>query len=293
MLSREIVQYELEHVLLLNQKEELMMQVNLQTPEQEIKKYMDRIKHKIVVLSGKGGVGKSTVAANLALAFAKKFPGKVGIADLDFSGPNIPKILGVEGKRIENKSEDEEKFLPVEGPLGVKVISMAFFLESKSTPVIWRGPLKIKALKQFLTDFYWGDLEVLIFDMPPGTGDEAISIMQMIPDMDGVVIVTTPQEVSLLDTGKSLVMSKKMDRPVLGIIENMSSFKCPSCGAEHHIFGEGGGAKMAEEFNTDLIGQIPFDLSIRAEEDEGISQAFEYFLPITEKLITKMKESRK
>jgi Mrp family chromosome partitioning ATPase len=265
------------------------MQANLVQQQQEFETTMKRIKHKIVVLSGKGGVGKSTVAANIALAFAKKFSkGKVGIIDLDFSGPNIPKILGVEDKRV--VPTEEQKFLPVDGPLGLKVVSMAFFLDSPSTPVVWRGPIKMKALRQFLTDFIWGDLEMLLFDMPPGTGDEAISIMQMLPDMDGVIIVTTPQEVSLLDTGKSLVMSRKMDRPVLGIIENMSAFKCPSCGTEHTIFGQGGGHKMAKEFETDLIGQIPLDPNIRAKEDEGISHAFDYFLPIVDKILEKLKK---
>ncbi|MHA2075938.1 MAG: P-loop NTPase, partial [Candidatus Hodarchaeales archaeon] len=158
-----------------------------------------------------------------------------------------------------------------------------------SSPVVWRGPLKIKALQQFLTDFDWGDLEVLIFDMPPGTGDEAISIMQMIPDMDGIVIVTTPQAISVLDTGKSLVMSRKMERPVLGIIENMASFICPSCNTKHDIFGAGGGLKMALEFDTELLGQVPLDPSIRSKEDKGISEAFEYFKPIVEKIQKKLK----
>ena len=264
------------------------MQDQLAKSQEDIGKRLENIKHKIVVLSGKGGVGKSTIAVNLALGFAEKFPtGKVGILDLDFSGPNIPKMLGVEDKRV--KPNEDGRPEPVVGPLGLKIISMSFFLDSKSTPVIWRGPLKIKALKQFLTDFDWGNLEILIFDMPPGTGDEAISIMQLIPDMDGVVIVTTPQEVSLLDTGKSLVMSRKMERPILGIIENMSIFRCPSCGSEYSLFGEGGGAKMAQEFDTDLIGKIPLDPEIRSKEDEGITQAFEYFQPIVEILLKKLK----
>ncbi len=264
------------------------MQTQLKTPDQEIKDHIKKIKNKIVVLSGKGGVGKSTVAANLALAFAEKYPeGKVGIADLDFSGPNIPKILGVEDKRV--GAQENDKFVPVIGPKGIKVISMAFFLENQSSPVVWRGPLKIKAIQQFLTDFEWGDLEVLIFDMPPGTGDEAISVMQMIPDMDGIVIVTTPQAISVLDTAKSLVMSRKMERPVLGIIENMASFICPSCNTKHDLFGAGGGLKMSLEFDTELLGQIPFDPSIRSEEDIGISEAFDYFIPIAEKIQKKLK----
>jgi ATP-binding protein involved in chromosome partitioning len=264
------------------------VQSNLKTQQDEIAAAMKNVKKKIVVLSGKGGVGKSTVASNLALAFGKKFPGKVGIADLDFSGPNIAKMLGIEGKRVE--VQENGKPLPVVGPMGVKVISMAFFLETTSTPVVWRGPIKMKALNQFLTDFDWGPLEILIFDMPPGTGDEAISIMQMLPDLDGVVIVTTPQEVSTLDTGKSLVMSRKMlgEESVLGIIENMSVFKCPSCDTEHSLFGEGGGEKMAKDFNSEVLGQIPFDLNIRVNEDKGLSEAFEYFSPIVTKLWNKL-----
>ncbi len=262
--------------------EGISMQTNT---TQETISNIKHVKRKIVVLSGKGGVGKSTVAANLALAAAEKFPGEVGLVDLDFSGPNIPKMLGVEDKRVE--SPQDKKFSPIVGPMGIKIVSMAFLLESKSTPVVWRGPMKMKAMRQFLTDFDWGKLEMLIFDMPPGTGDEAISIMQMIPDMDGIVIVTTPQEVSLLDTSKSLVMSRKMNRPVLGIIENMSSFICPSCNTKHNLFGEGGGSRMANEFETELLGTIPFDPKIRIEEDRGISRAFDYFTPIINKILEK------
>jgi len=264
------------------------VQSNVKTQQDEIAEAMNEIKLKIVILSGKGGVGKSTVASNLALAFTKKYPGKVGIVDLDFSGPNIAKMLGVEGKRIE--ATDDGKFVPVLGPKGIKVVSMAFFLETASTPVVWRSPIKNKALKQFLTDFDWGPLDVLIFDMPPGTGDEAISVMQMIPDLDGIVIVTTPQQVSVLDTGKSLVMSEKMNQKVLGIIENMSSFKCPSCEVEHAIFGEGGGKSMAKEFNSLLLGQIPLDPLIREKEDQGLTDSFEYFDPIVEKIFDQLKE---
>ncbi|MFW9777696.1 MAG: Mrp/NBP35 family ATP-binding protein [Candidatus Heimdallarchaeota archaeon] len=262
--------------------------------EQEISFQSQKIKRKIVVLSGKGGVGKSTVATNLALAFAKKFgKGKVGIIDLDLSGPNIPKMLGIEDKKVQAavKSPVEtgkELLEPVEGPLGLKVVSMGFFLETRSTPVVWRGPIKIKALRQFMDDFDWGDLEMLIFDMPPGTGDEALSVMQLLPEMDGVVIVTTPQEVALLDTGKSLTMSREMQRPVIGIVENMATFRCPDCGTQHPIFGEGGGQRLAKEFNTDLLGQIPLDPVIRVKEDQGISKPFDYFVPIVDRILEKI-----
>ena len=265
------------------------VQSNIQAQQDMISKAMKRVKRKIVVLSGKGGVGKTTVATNLALALGKKYPGKIGIADLDFSGPNVAKMMGVEGKRI--VANEDGTPTPVEGPLGVKIVSMAFFIESKSTPVVWRGPIKMKALQQFLTDFEWGPLEYLIFDMPPGTGDEAISIMQMLPDLDGVVIITTPQEVSTLDTGKSLEMSRKMNQKVIGIIENMSSFKCPSCGEEHPLFGTGGGKQMAEEFGVKLIGQVPFDPSIREKEDIGLSEAFDYFSQIVDQIEHIVRES--
>ena len=264
------------------------MQANLKTQQDEISEAMKEIKLKIVVLSGKGGVGKSTVASNIGLVLAKKYPEKVGIVDLDFSGPNIAKMLSVEGKRVEGT--DDGKFLPVIGPKGIKIVSMAFFLETDSTPVVWRSPIKNKALRQFLTDVDWGPLDVLIFDMPPGTGDEAISIMQMIPDLDGIVIVTTPQQVSVLDTGKSLVMSEKMNQKVLGIIENMASFKCPSCETEHTIFGEGGGMRMAKEFNTVLLGQIPLDPSIRKKEDKGLTDSFLYFDSIVENIFEQLKK---
>ncbi len=258
------------------------VQSNIQTQQEMISKAMEQVKHKIVVLSGKGGVGKSTVATNLALTLGKKYPGRIGIADLDFSGPNVAKMLGVEGKRV--IANEDGAPTPVEGPLGVKIVSMAFFIENQTTPVVWRGPIKMKALQQFLTDFEWGPLEYLIFDMPPGTGDEAISIMQMLPNLDGVVIVTTPQEVSILDTGKSLAMSRKMDQKVIGIIENMSIFKCPSCGEEHSLFGKDGGKQMAKEFGVKLLGQIPFDPSIREKEDKGLTEAFDYFSQIVEQI---------
>ncbi|MHA1941841.1 MAG: Mrp/NBP35 family ATP-binding protein [Candidatus Hodarchaeales archaeon] len=259
------------------------MQSNIQAQQKDmISKAMERVKRKIVVLSGKGGVGKSTVATNLALVLGKKYPGKIGIVDLDFSGPNVAQMLGVEGQKV--IANDDGAPIPVEGPFGVKIVSMAFFIESKSTPVVWRGPIKMKAMQQFLTDFDWGPLEYLIFDMPPGTGDEAISIMQLLPGLDGVVIVTTPQEVSTLDTGKSLEMSRKMNQKVIGIIENMSSFICPSCGNEHTLFGKGGGQQMAHDFGVKLLGQIPFDPSIREKEDIGLTEPFNYFSQIVDQI---------
>ncbi len=202
-----------------------------------VQKRMESVKHSIVIMSGKGGVGKSTVAANLALAFAKLYPGKVGIIDVDIHGPDIPKILRLEGQTpIVTEGGGAS---PVTGPYGLKVLSMAFFLK-EDTPVIWRGPMKMKVIEQFLGDFEWGELEVLVLDLPPGTGDEPLSLMQLIPKVTGVIIVTTPQAVSLLDTGKALQMANQLEVPVLGVIENMSSFVCPTCKTIHKLFGEGG-----------------------------------------------------
>ena len=255
--------------------------------KKKLEKQLGQVKRKIMVMSGKGGVGKSTVAANLALALAKKFNAQkkgssVGLIDADIHGPNIPQILGLDRLAVE---ETPNGFLPQKGPLGLRVMSMAFFLESKDTPVVWRGPMKMKALEQFLSDFYWGELEAMVIDLPPGTGDEPLSIMQLIPNISGVVIVTTPQEISLLDTGKALGMARLMKTPVLGVIENMSEFVCPDCGSHHAIFGTGGGQRLADKFNVKFLGKVPFNPVIREKEDKGITEAFSEFLTISEELV--------
>lgn len=249
-----------------------------------------KIKHKIAILSGKGGVGKSTVAANLALALAKKYPGKVGIMDIDITGPNIPLILGRQDARF--TVTEGNIAIPVEGPLGLKIVSMAFLLQSRDTPVIWRGPLKTKAIEQFVTDFEWGELDYLIVDMPPGTGDETLTLMQKVP-LDGVVIVTTPQEISILDTSKSIQMAKKMDIPVLGVIENMAGFICPSCETKHYIFGKDGGKALAKKAEVNFLGEIPIKLEIREKEDQGITEPFEAFLEVAENIEKAVQEKKK
>lgn len=249
--------------------------------EDPLTKRLRKIKHKIAVLSGKGGVGKSTVAANLALALAKKYPGKVGIMDIDITGPNIPLILGKEDARF--TVLEGNTAIPVEGPLGLKIVSMAFLLQTRDTPVIWRGPLKNKAIEQFVTDFEWGELEYLIVDMPPGTGDETLTLMQKVP-LDGVVIVTTPQEISVLDTSKSIQMVKKMDISVLGVIENMAGFICPSCKAKHYLFGKDGGKTLAKKAEVNFLGEIPIRLEIREKEDQGITEPFEEFLEVVDNI---------
>ena len=236
--------------------------------EQKLKRNMSHIKHKIAVISGKGGVGKSTVAANLAMVFSLQgYKDRVGILDIDIHGPCIPKLLGVKGKRCQVSPLGA---LPVIGPMGIRVVSMDFLVQSQETPVIWRGPLKMQVTRQFLSDFMWGELDFLFIDVPPGTGDEPLSVMQLIPEMDGTIIVTIPSEVSEDVVRKAVSFSRKMGIPVIGIIENMSGFTCPNCGEKINILGAGGGKRLAEDLNVPFLGQIPMDPKICEEADKGI-----------------------
>ncbi|PVX27603.1 MAG: ATP-binding protein [Candidatus Bathyarchaeum sp.] len=236
---------------------------------QKLKENMSHIKHKIAIMSGKGGVGKSTVAANLAMAFAiNGFQNKVGILDVDIHGPCIPKLLGVKGEKCKTTTSG---VLPVEGPEGIRVVSMDFLVQDQETPIIWRGPLKMQIIKQFLSDFMWGELEFLFIDAPPGTGDEPLTVMQTLPDMDGTIIVTIPSEVSEDVVRKSVSFSRKMGIPIIGIVENMSGYTCPKCGETINILGAGGGKRIAEELNVPFLGQIPIDPKICEEADKGTS----------------------
>lgn len=235
--------------------------------QKRVQKRMSKVKHKIMVMSGKGGVGKSTVAANLAIAMAK-LGSRVGILDSDIHGPSIPKLMGVEGLR---PSGGPNGIYPILSRYGVRVISIDFFLESSELPVIWRGPLKMSAIRQFLSDVDWGELDYLFIDLPPGTGDEPLSVMQLLPDMDGTVIVTAPSDLSQSVVRKAVNMSRKMNIPVIGIIENMSGFVCPKCGSKYDLLGSGGGKKMAEEMKANFLGQIPIDPKISEDSDKGVS----------------------
>jgi ATP-binding protein involved in chromosome partitioning len=238
--------------------------------DKKIQKTMKYIKHKIAVISGKGGVGKSTVAANIATAFAVHgHRDRVGVLDVDIHGPCIPKLLGVKNQQYQ-VSPLGLGALPVKGPMGLKIVSMDFLLQSQDTPVIWRGPLKMQAIRQFLSDFLWGELDYLFIDVPPGTGDEPLSVMQLIPDMDGTIIVTLPSDVSGDVVEKAISFSQQMHVPVIGIIENMSGFICPECGAEINILGSGGGQRIANELNVPFLGTIPLDPEICNEADKGI-----------------------
>ncbi len=242
--------------------------------DQNLKKNMSKIKHKIAIISGKGGVGKSTVAANLATAFALKgYKNRVGMLDVDIHGPCIPKLLGVKGKKIQTTPDGA---YPVTNPEGIKVVSMDFLIANQETPVVWRGPLKMRAIKQFLSDFIWGELEFLFIDAPPGTGDEPLSTMQLIPEMDGTIIVTIPSQVSEDVVKKAVTFSRQMKIPVIGIVENMSGFVCPKCGETVDILGSGGGKHIAEELNVPFLGQIQIDPKICEEADKGTSFLKQY-----------------
>jgi len=232
-----------------------------------VQERMSKVKHKIAVISGKGGVGKSVVTANLAVAFALNGrEGRVGILDADIHGPCIPKIIGLKGTRLQ---AGPPGIFPASGPLGIKVVSMDFLLPEQETPVIWRGPLKYQAIRQFLSDIVWGELDYLFIDLPPGTGDEPLSVMQLLPDMDGVVIVTIPSEVSQGVVKKAVSFARQLKTRILGIIENMSGFICPNCGAEINIFKVGGGEKIANEMGIPFLGRIPIDPKICEDSDEG------------------------
>ncbi len=236
--------------------------------EQKLTLTMGKIRHKIAVISGKGGVGKSTVTVNLAMAFAMHgHAHSVGILDADITGPCVPKIIGLRGRRLQIGPAG---LVPVVGPLGIKVASMDFLLPNDKTPVIWRGPLKMKAIQQFLSDIKWGELDFLLIDLPPGTGDEPLSVMQLIPDMNGVIIVTIPSEVSQVVVKKAVTFAQRLGVPIIGIIENMSGFVCPKCGAETNIFKTGGGQKIAEDLSVPFLGSIPIDPEICEDSDKGL-----------------------
>jgi Mrp family chromosome partitioning ATPase len=223
------------------------------------------VDHVILVLSGKGGVGKSTVAVNLSFALSAHGY-NVGLLDLDIHGPNVPKMLGIEDHRLTTLGNMIE---PVRVTGTLSVVSMAFLLPDKSTPVIWRGPMKMSAISQFLSEVDWGHLDFLVVDLPPGTGDEALSIVQLAPNVRGAVIVTTPQEVATMDAMKAAKFVGQLGIPVIGIVENMSGLVCPHCQQEIDLFGKGGGETIARELGVPFLGSIPLDPEMRKAGDEG------------------------
>ena len=220
------------------------------------------VRHILAVASGKGGVGKSTVAVNLALALAAAGK-RIGILDADIYGPSQPRMLGIKGRP---ETTPDKRLKPMTG-YGIKAMSMGFIV-AEDTPMIWRGPMVIGALEQMLREVEWGELDVLVVDLPPGTGDAQLTMAQRVP-LAGAVIVSTPQDIALLDARKGLNMFRKVEVPVLGIVENMSLFICPNCGHESHIFGHGGARREAERLGTDFLGEVPLDIAIRELSDEG------------------------
>ena len=222
------------------------------------------VKNIVAIASGKGGVGKSTVSANVALSLAIE-GAKVGILDADIYGPSQPLMLGIPDAQPD--STPENKIYPLEAH-GVKVMSIGF-LVGEDSPVIWRGPMVMKALVQFLGDTLWGDLDYLVLDLPPGTGDAQLTIVQQVP-LAGAVIVTTPQDIALLDARKGLQMFRKTDVPILGIIENMSYYECPACGHRENIFDTGGGERAAGRYEVAFLGAVPLDVRIRVGGDRGV-----------------------
>ena len=225
-------------------------------------KLLPGVKNIIAVASGKGGVGKSTTAANLALALSAE-GARVGILDADIYGPSLPMMLGISGRP---ETKEENTIEPMEGH-GLQASSIGFLVDQDS-PMVWRGPMVTSALEQLLRQTRWRDLDYLIVDMPPGTGDIQLTLSQKVP-VTGAVIVTTPQDIALLDARKGLKMFEKVGVPIIGIVENMSTYICPSCGHEEHVFGSGGGQKMCSDYGVDFLGSLPLNLSIREQSDAG------------------------
>ena len=237
-------------------KEEIRIEANL-----------NRIKHKLIVISGKGGVGKSTVAVNVAYGLASQGY-KVGILDVDIHGPSIAKMLGIEGKKLVMKAKGEFPE-PIKVTDNLYALTIATLVDNPDDPIIWRGPIKITVIKQFMQDIQWPQLDYLIVDSPPGTGDEPLSVVQTLKKVDGSIIVSTPQDIALLDARKTIKFSQKMNVPIIGIIENMSTFVCPHCGEKTDIFAGLGIGKAASDFNIDVLGKIPIDVNIVKSGDSG------------------------
>lgn len=241
-----------------------------------LKEKMAKIKNKLLVLSGKGGVGKSSVAANLAVGLSLEGY-NTGLIDIDIHGPSIPKMLNLENQIPEVKNNSIQ---PVKYSETLKIMSISFLMQDPTEAIIWRGPLKMNVIKQFLYDVDWGELDFLIVDSPPGTGDEPLSICQLIQNPDYAIIVTTPQEIALNDVRKSIKFCDKLECKILGIIENMSGFICPHCNETVDIFKVGGGFKMAKELNLNFLGAIPIEQTVVNSADEG--KPFVHFYPQSE-----------
>jgi Mrp family chromosome partitioning ATPase len=235
-------------------------------PDEQARQSLTRIKQKFIIMSGKGGVGKTSVSVNLAIALAG-MGHQVGLLDVDLHGPDIPHMLGISGML---KADDTQKMVPIAYSDHLKIISMESLMPNRDEAVIWRGPVKHGAIRQFIGDVSWGDLDYLIIDCPPGTGDEPLTVAQLIPDAKAV-IVTTPQEVALADIRKSISFCKNVRMEIFGIIENMSGFTCPHCHKVVDLFGEGGGEKTAQNYDIPFLGKIAFDPEMVRCSDNGMA----------------------
>lgn len=232
---------------------------------QALKETLNKIKNKVLIFSGKGGVGKTTVSVNLAAALARR-GFKVGLLDVDFHGPSVPKLAGVEGME---PPYEHAKIIPVMSPAGFKVISVGLLMEDQGAAVVWRGPMKMSAVQQLVRDVDWGELDFLLIDAPPGTGDEPLSVIQTIQSVTGAVLVTTPQQVAISDVRRSANFCEQVNVPVIGIVENMCGFVCPKCGETTPIFSEGGAKGLCDEIGLSLLGSIPLDVEVMISSEEG------------------------
>jgi Mrp family chromosome partitioning ATPase len=267
------------------------------TKEQEMKlqENLDRIKHKLIVISGKGGVGKSTVSVNVAYGLALSGM-KVGILDVDIHGPSLAKMLNIEGKKL--LVNENGNPAPVQVHENLYALSIASLLENEDDPIIWRGPMKMSVIRQFMQDIEWPELDYLVIDCPPGTGDEPLSTIQILKNIEGSIVVTTPQDVALLDVRKSLKFSQQLNVPVMGIVVNMNGFKCPHCNELINIFEGEGAEKAAKDFDVDILGNIPLDKNVVTSGDKGRPYLYDYaktdggkeFHSIVEKLIEKVEK---
>ena len=255
----------------------------MQEEMRKVREQADMIKNVIVVMSGKGGVGKSTVAVNLAVSLS--LAGKdVGILDVDVHGPSVPKLLKIQDADIKS---DGEKIIPAEVG-NLKVMSVGLVTADRDEAIIWRGPLKYNIIKQFIGDVRWGNLDYLIIDCPPGTGDEVLSVIQLLGTVRGAVVVTTPQDIATYDVKKSISFCRKLNVEVLGVVENMSGFVCPHCGEVTEIFKSGGGEQMAKEMGVKFLGKIPLDPDIASSSDDGTPYVFRFTKAPTAKIIEKV-----